>query len=304
MSDIKPHLICFSEHHIKDMEQDTPNIPMYKLGATYSRNILKWGGVCIYINENIEHYNINLNTYCKEQDLEITALKFKFNKRKFIILFVYRAPSGDFEYFIENLDCILGVLQKTDIKLILCGDLNINCAENSQNKLQLEYLLENYNLKGTVYFPTRITATTSSMLDIFIGKSSNFIIKPHINGLSDHDAQLITLNDETIPAQNSKTIITRSFNKINTANFLNYLSYENWRDVFMENDTNSMYNNFLNTFLRGFNYSFPTFRKHIDSHIQNKWITKGILVSCRRKKELYILNKYTHNQQIKTYYKK
>jgi hypothetical protein len=65
----------------------------------------------------------------------------------------------------------------------------------------------------------------------------------------------------------------------------------------------SMYNNFLNTFLRGFNYSLPIFRKHIGSHIQNKWITKGILVSCRRKKELYILNKYTYNQQIKTYYK-
>jgi late competence protein required for DNA uptake (superfamily II DNA/RNA helicase) len=57
-------------------------------------------------------------------------------------------------------------------------------------------------------------------------------------------------------------------------------------------------------FLRGFNYSFPTFRKHIGSNIQNEWITKGILVSCRRKKELHIFNKYTYNEQIKTYYKK
>ena len=42
MSDIKPHLICFYEHHIKDKELNTPNIPMYKLGATYCRNVLKW----------------------------------------------------------------------------------------------------------------------------------------------------------------------------------------------------------------------------------------------------------------------
>ena len=28
------------------------------------------------------------------------------------------------------------------------------------------------------------------------------------------------------------------------------------------------------------------------------------MVSCKRKKDLYILNKYTHNQQTKTYYKK
>jgi hypothetical protein len=50
ISDINPHLICFSEHHIKDMELNTPNIPMYKLGATCSRNILKrGGGVFVYI---------------------------------------------------------------------------------------------------------------------------------------------------------------------------------------------------------------------------------------------------------------
>jgi precorrin-6B methylase 1 len=106
--------------------------------------------------------------------------------------------------------------------------------------------MENYNLKGTVHFPTRTTATTSSMLDnIFIDKSSNFIIKSYISGLSDHDAQLITLNDEILPKQISKTITTRTFNNINNATFLNYLSYENWRDVFTENNSNSMFNNFL-----------------------------------------------------------
>jgi hypothetical protein len=47
LSDIKPHLECFPEHHIKDMEHNTPSIPTYKLGATYSRNILKWG--CMYL---------------------------------------------------------------------------------------------------------------------------------------------------------------------------------------------------------------------------------------------------------------
>ena len=302
ISEIKPHIICFSEHHIKDMELDNPYIPSYKLGATYSRNILKCGGTCIYINENIQHCNINLHPYCKEQDL-VTALKFKFNNRKFITLCVDRASSGDLAYFIENMDCILSVLQKTNTKLIVCGDFNINCAENSQSQLQLE----NYNLKDTVCFPTRTTATTSSTLDnIFIDKSSNFIIKSHINGHSDHDAQLITLIDEFLPKPISKTITTRSFNNTNIANFLKYLSYENWSDVFTENNTNSMFNNFLNIFLRGFNYSFPIYRKHTNSHTQKKkkWITNGLMVSCKRKKELYILNKYTHNQQTKTYYKK
>jgi hypothetical protein len=233
------------------MNSNSPFIPLYKLGATYSRNTLKCGGVCIYIEEDIEYSNINLTQYCKEQDLEIVALKLKFNKQKFIILCAYRSPSGDFLYFIENLDYILSSLQKVDTKIILCGDFNINYAENSQNKLQLEYLLETYNLIDTVYFPTRTTATTSSLLDnFFIDKSSTYSIKPHINGLSDHDAQVLTLKNKPIPNQIPKTILIRSFNDENTMTFLNYLSNENWSDIFLESDTNSMFNNFLNTFLK------------------------------------------------------
>jgi hypothetical protein len=95
--------------------------------------------------------------------------------------------------------------------------------------------MENYNLRGTVYFPTRTTVTTSSMLDnIFIDKFLNFTIKPYINGLSDHAAQLRILNNEILSTPTSKTLTTRSFNNTNTATFLNYLSYENWGDVFME----------------------------------------------------------------------
>ena len=302
--DLKPHLLCFSEHHIKDMERNPPHIPSYKLGATYSRCILKCGGVCIFVKENIDYFTINLSQYCKEQDLEIAALKLKINRRNFIILCGYRSPTGDFQFFIENLDFILSFLQKIDTKIILCGDFNINYTANSQHKLQLEYLLDTCNMKDTVYFPTRTTATTSSLLDnFFIDKFSTFTIKPHLNGLSDHDAQVLILLDEPIPSQLPQTVLARSFNQVNTMTFLNYLSYENWEDVFNESDTNLIFNNFLNTFLRGFNHSFPIHRKYVKKSAKPKWITKGIITSCQRKKELYTLSKYTHDHEIKKYYK-
>ena len=196
MLEIKPHLICLSEHHIKDMYQYVPYIPTYKLGATFSRTTLKCGGVCIYINEEIEHSNINLNNYYKQQDLEIIAVKFKFNNKKFIILCGYLAPAGNLEYFFEKLDCTHSDLQRANIEIVLCGDLNINYAENNPNKTQLENLLDTYNLKATVHFPTRITASTTSIIDnIFIEKHRDFAIKQHINRLSNHDAQLLILNE-------------------------------------------------------------------------------------------------------------
>jgi hypothetical protein len=53
-----------------------------------------------------------------------------------------------------------------------------------------------YNVMGTVSFPTRITNTSSSAIDnIFVDKSSNYTIKPYVNGLSDHNTQLLILNN-------------------------------------------------------------------------------------------------------------
>jgi hypothetical protein len=43
------HLICLTEHHLKNYEIDVTPISNYKLGAKYCREKLKNGGVCIYI---------------------------------------------------------------------------------------------------------------------------------------------------------------------------------------------------------------------------------------------------------------
>ena len=44
-------------------------------------------------------------------------------------------------------------------------------------------------------------------------------------------------------------------NSINQFKFL--LSYENWEEVFSEKNVNTIFNNFLNTYLKIFYTSFP-----------------------------------------------
>ena len=67
------HLICFTEHRLKDHELNNTHSPKYKLGANYCRKNLKQGGVCIYVHETLKFTNINLLKYSKEQDIEIAA---------------------------------------------------------------------------------------------------------------------------------------------------------------------------------------------------------------------------------------
>jgi len=86
--------------------------------------------------------------------------------------------------------------------------------------------------------------------------------------------------------------------------FQTSLSYEAWENVFRnnDNDTNTTFNNFLNTFLRKFYASFP---KKIMKFIQNSkaWLITGIKTSCSNKRKLYLLYRKCNDSQLKKYYK-
>jgi len=81
------------------------------------------------------------------------------------------------------------------------------------------------------------------------------------------------------------------------------LSYESWSDTFTEEDVNISFKKFLNAYLRNFYYSFPYKRVHIN-HNKKVWLTKGIKISCQRKRELYTLYKITNDSNLKNYYKR
>ena len=72
-----PHIICLTEHHLKDYEIDITCITKYKLCAKYCRKNLKNDNVSICINESLKFTNICLQKYCKEQDIEICVAQLK-----------------------------------------------------------------------------------------------------------------------------------------------------------------------------------------------------------------------------------
>jgi len=101
----------------------------------------------------------------------------------------------------------------------------------------------------TVKFPTGIFKDTSTQIDNIYENiyKYDFSVYPVINGLSDHDAQIIALTDIStfIPKQSFSLI--RKIDDNTLKNFVYLLSYENWKNVFMEEDVNIIYNNFVNT---------------------------------------------------------
>jgi hypothetical protein len=156
-----------------------------------------------------------------------------------------------------------------------------------------------------VDFSTRITKNTSTAIDnIFIDKTKNndYTIEPTINGLSDHDAQVLVLHNIKIINQETPFTIKRLINSDTIAQFKLNLSYESWSDTFTEEDVDSNLKKFLNAYLRIFYHSFP-YKKVRINYNKKAWLMKGIKISCQRKRGLYILYKTTHDSNSKNYYK-
>ena len=130
-----------------------------------------------------------------------------------------------------------------------------------------------------------------------------YSISPVINGLSDHDAQLITIHTHNLRSYAKKYMLIRQINYHTINDFLTKLSCELWDGVFSTTAVNKMFNSFLDTYLKIFYSSFPLKRAHINKK-QKNWITVGIQTSCKHKREIYIACKNSNNQDLLKYYKK
>jgi phosphoribosyl-dephospho-CoA transferase len=106
--------------------------------------------------------------------------------------------------------------------------------------------MNTFNLTQVVDFPTRTVNNNGTLIDnMFLDMTiyDKIQVKPFINGLSDHDAQIICLN---IGSQQSvsKKKKTRLINEQTIKYFQTLLKDETWNTVYKTTCVNEMYNRF------------------------------------------------------------
>ena len=117
----------------------------------------------------------------------------------------------------------------------------------------------------------------------------------------DHDAQCLIL--EKFFAKRERMwskFKTRLFTTETISYFQELLWRETWEQIYKEQDINTIFNTFLYTYLNPFETSFP--ETYYIKHTDNAWVTKGIRVSCWRKRSLYLLSN-SNDPKLKVYYK-
>ena len=127
-------------------------VPLIWTGGNFWRKTFRQGGVCIYVSHDIQFNIINLDKHNKEKDSEICAINIHLSSRRLTVICLYRSPTGNFNYFLKQLELVLNKLHKASSELILCGDFNISHLDDNARKHHLESLLAAFNLLASELF--------------------------------------------------------------------------------------------------------------------------------------------------------
>jgi len=211
---------------------------------------------------------------------------------KLCVVCIYRSPDGQFDKFLDKLELVVQKLLMKDKILILCGDWNIDLLQEGSNQKDVTDLLLRYNLVNTVQSPTRITKSTSTLINVIITNKKYYMEPATVIelGVSDHQAQVLSVLHKTHTSVN-RIVLKRHFGYDNIREFQYLLEKETWHEVLLETEVNAKFMVFMNSVLHFFDIAFPLEFRHRKKPLRNGWITQGIKMSSKKMRFLNVLKK-------------
>ena len=181
--------------------------------------------------------------------------------------------------------------------IFLLGDFNIDLLKSEMVKEISDYIdiTSQFNLLPNIILPTRVTESTSTVIDNIYFNSAKWdtLSGNIINSISDHFPQFLVLNNlsTAIPSHVSNDIFARDWKKFNHDAFLTELHDTNW-DVILHldaDDPNISFDNFYNS-INNLVDKYAPLKKTSNKKRRSKsnpWITNGILTSITKRDHLH-----------------
>ena len=198
------------------------------------------GGVSIYIRDSIKYKRrLDIPT----NDLELICIEVELPKSKsFHVLAWYRPPSDPVGSF-NKLEKVLSFLDKEGKEIILLGDTNCDLTPKQaeqpidNNSKQID-LYELFSFKQLIDRPTRVTLTTSSIIDHIATTRARNIVKSGVYevSLSDHYMVYCIRKFNGAVEKGHKMIKTRKMKNFNEDAFLADVSGICWERMLNETD--------------------------------------------------------------------
>lgn len=218
----KPAVITISEtwlqSNICDAEISLDGYTLYRADRG-SRG----GGVATYVSSNLSSEVVTPNE--SPLHFECLFVRLRFHHKHLIIGNIYRPPNSPSES-INNILATINSLNCSD-ELIILGDFNRNWLDRSSVKEK--NLLESLNLTQLIQEPTRVTGSSSSLLDWILVTHPNRIADSGIlaDCFSDHSV-IFCVWKIRLPRLPSKIIKVRRHKNFSEDYFIHDLLNINW----------------------------------------------------------------------------
>ena len=176
-------VLCISETWLSpDLPDHFIDIPNYNL---YRCDYGKGGGVCIYVKIDLKIKVLNLEIE-KLEGVEHIWLTIQHRMLPSVIIgCVYRHPKAAVNSF-EYISNILKIICMKKKPIFVLGDLNDNQFNPNSKLIKI---VKRLNLNQLIKKPTRITRTSSTLLDVIITNNVEKVIQSDVypGPVADHE---------------------------------------------------------------------------------------------------------------------
>ena len=250
----------------------------------------KCGGVALFYRQN---YKIEINKTLKvnaDSDDAIDVDEIWLNTEtdtgiKSTIGIIYRHPKANITKFNDKLYKVLDKIN-SDKSIEMCfiaGDFNVNLI-NFDNHNPTETFLNNFisnSFLPCIHLPTRITYKSSTLIDnIFVLQRKTKKFQSVSSGLfysdiSDH-LPCFYIQDYPLKIPKKTRPEVRVYNDLSKQKFITDLQTVDWSPVFNDDNPDSSFKTFLDTYKKLHDKHFPFQTLSRKKSKQNPWMTKEL----------------------------
>ena len=269
-------IICLCETSLNDQfSNDELRLENYQLFRKDRKT--NGGGLAIYVKESLR---VSVREDLQVEGVESIWLEVKHKAQKsFLLGCTYRPPSSS-QSWVDDFEVIFEQIDTEDKEIIMLGDFNLNMLDNSNIVNNWLQLTDSVNLTQIVDSPTRVTATSSTIIDhAYTNKPENIVeVCVPCYAISDHYPVCLTrkLSNKNKSESKHKTITYRSMNNFDTSAFLSDLETQPWSTLDIFDNPNDALNFFMQMFESVLNQHAPQRCKRVKRQLQPNWFNEEI----------------------------
>ena len=235
------------------------------------------GGVCFYVRDNL---NFSLRRDLSVDHLGNLCIEIcKPCCNPFLVVTWYRPPSSTVDKF-DLFETLVGKLDAENAEYWLLGDLNCNLGApilDHKSKI-LSGIADLYNLEQLIEEPTRITESTSTMIDLIFTNTPDNVACSGVShvGISDHSLicafRKLSTGRSNVGHKTDKTITYRNSKNFDLGSFRADIGSQNWDDIKSLKGPNDMWRAWKTNFNRIVDKHAPVRVKRVRAS-KSPWIT-------------------------------